>query len=755
MKERDYLAHTENEAGDVQPLDIHLRNVAEKAAAFAAAFGGADEARVAGLIHDLGKFRDEFQSYIRKERGGGMDTHHAIYGAALAFKKGWPCAFAVAGHHAGLHNKGDLQGSIDPDGPYRLATRLPALEEQFSRKVGELPEIVPFPEFLKSEVPSDWEFYIRMIFSCLVDADCLDTEEHRLNRARDVIKLAEVQDVLLNRLLRERDTKSASGQVNEIRHHIFDQCLRASQQEQGFFSLTVPTGGGKTLASMAFALSHAKRWGLKRVIVVIPYLSIIEQNAAEYRRILDPANTGLLLEHHSAVPVREESENAESSTSQRAAENWDAPLVVTTSVQFIESLFASSPSKCRKLHNMARSVVIMDEVQTLPVHLLEPLLNVLRQLRRNYGTTFLFLTATQPGFGHDSVNLKEGFKPGEVQEITEQTGEIFQALERVEFKNCGTLGWDELCERMLGFRQALAVMNVRKHAFALWQTLRESVSDEERDSVFHLSSAMCPEHRLHTIGEIANPRPGSIRDRLQRGLPCRVVATQVVEAGVDFDFPAVFRAMGPLDSIIQAGGRCNREGRLVNESGEPIRGEVYVFIPEEHALPPGIYKTATALTALFLERLGSFELLFSKPDIFSKYFSELLQFADTDHQRGRESTIQDDRTSLRFREVSKKARVIEDAGMPVIVSYGKAREMIARLRDRTEAKYGGGINYKDIRALQRFMVNLRRADLRRALEFGIVTRLAADMDIWVVEEGCYHPHLGLLIEERPTEDFMQ
>lgn len=752
-----YIAHTANEAGEEQPLDVHLRAVAQKAASFADAFGGAAEARVAGVIHDLGKFRDEFQGYLRKERGKGIDTHHAPYGAAFAFNNNWLCAFAIAGHHAGLHNVSDLQTLLDPSGPYRLASRLPELQERFVRIVAQLPADVSLPVFLQGQGPSelDAEFYIRMLFSCLVDADYLDTEEHSLGHPRITVKLADVCSGLLNRVLRERESKPASGRVNQVRHRIFDQCLSAADQEQGFYSLTVPTGGGKTLSSMAFALAHAKKWGLEHVIAVIPYLSIIEQNAAEYRRILDPANKGLVVEHHSAVPVTEDDNQPQSSSAQKAAENWDAPIVVTTSVQFIESLFASSPSKCRKLHNVAKSMVVMDEVQTLPVHLLEPLLNVLRQLRKNYGTSFLFLTATQPGFRHDAVNLREGFRPGEVREITERTGEIFQVLKRVKFKHLGTLDWNDLASKMSNYPQVLAVVNVRKHAFTLWSTLRDCLPEQERDSLFHLSSAMCAEHRLHTIGKITDPRAGSIRDRLARGLPCRVVATQVVEAGVDFDFPAVFRALGPLDSIIQAGGRCNREGRLVNEHGEPVLGDVFVFVPEEHALPPGIYKTATEHTAVFLERLESFDLLFSEPSLFGNYFSEVVQVADTDFRRGRESTIQEDRESLRFRDVSRKARVIEDEGTPVAVPYAQARDIVARFRDPGEGNPGKAFNYAHLRALQRFMVNLRRRDLQKALTYGVVTQLTPDVEVMVLEEGCYHEDLGVLIEERPTEDFVQ
>ncbi len=749
-----YLAHSANEAGKVQLLRDHLENVAKEAGKFAEAFGGTEEAHAAGLLHDAGKFRAEWQSYLRNERGRGLDTHHAAYGAALAFRRTWPCSFAIAGHHAGLHDVHQLQELVDDEGPYEMADRLPVLERLFRQAVGDIPEHVRMPEFLAKESPLILEFYIRMLFSCLVDADYLDTEEHTQGKPRSTTKLPEVCPVLLDRILEERNSKTTEGTVNQIRHGIFDQCLRKASHEQGFFSLTVPTGGGKTLSGMAFALAHAEKWKLDRVIVVIPYLSIIEQNASEYRRILDPDSHDFVVEHHSAVMRSGQNGDDEPSPMEQATENWDAPVIVTTTVQFIETLFASSPSKCRKLHNISRSVVILDEVQTLPSHLLDPLLNVLKELRKNYGVTFLFMTATQPAFRHSGTWLPEGFEPGEVTEITEDTGRVFHVLKRVNYKIETVLDWPTIAQRMACTPQALAVVNVRKHAFVLWEALWDNVFDEERDSVFHLSSAMCAQHRLFTLGKIKDPREGSIRHRLNSGLPCRVVSTQVVEAGVDLDFPLVFRAMGPLDSIVQAAGRCNREGRLVDSDNRPIPGEVVVFTPQEPKLPLGVYKTATEHTASFLNRVST-DSLGTEPEIFGDYFSQLFQQISTDYSRGREAPIQEDRAELRFRRVSRKAKVIQDGGTPVVVPYGKGKGLIDDIRSRAQGPGAPRFGYRDLRKLQRFLVNVREKDFQQLEDLGMVSRLLPDLDLFLLEEGCYSNDLGLLINQRPMEDFIQ
>jgi CRISPR-associated endonuclease/helicase Cas3 len=734
-----------------QGLEEHLRGVAIKAESFARDFGGSEEARMAGWLHDLGKFRDEFQRYLKKERGSGKDTHHAVYGAALAFEHAWPCAFAIAGHHAGLHNRCKLQELIEDPG-YGAASQLPILTQHLRHAMGEIPADIALPPFVKEGAPWSLEFYVRMILSCLVDADYLDSEAYPPGQARPVIRLADIRPVLLERLLRECSSKPVGGTVNQVRREVFRQCREKAGMPPGFFSLTVPTGGGKTLSGMAFALAHAQRWGLQRVIVVIPYLSIIEQNAAEYRRVLDPENQGIVVEHHSAVLLPEGQERQERSPFELAAENWDAPVIVTTSVQFIESLFASSPVKCRKLHNIARSVVILDEVQTLPAHLLNPLLNVFRELKENYGASFLFMTATQPAFRQSPTSLSEGFKQDEVSEIVDDTPRIFASLRRVKYRREDTLDWQTLAKRLAALPQGLCVVNVRRHAFELWEELRGLLPPNEHDSLFHLSSAMCAEHRLWALGEVAHPRAGSIRHRLKRGLPCRVVSTQLVEAGVDVDFPVVFRALGPLDSIVQAAGRCNREMKLEDERGQPAMGQVIVFTPENHSLPAGIYKTATGQTAALLASTPVASLA-THPEIFATYFSQLFQLTATD-----ECKIQDDRQELRFREVSRKAKVIED-GVPVVVPYESeedpsrsGRRLIEEIRARQPEAGRPRFDRHDLRRLQRFMVNLRPRDFQRLVLLHMVTPLLPNLELYCLEEGCYHGDLGLLIDKRPTED---
>ena len=748
----EYLAHLENEEGKPQTLIDHLNGVATKARQFAAKFDASEEGHVAGLLHDVGKFRNEFQQYLRKERSGGKDTHHAVYGAAIAFIRNWPCSFAIAGHHAGLHDVHKLQELVGEDGIYELSERLPNLESLFLKIVGEIPQKIRQPAFCEQSELSA-EFYIRMLFSCLVDADYLDTEEHYSGRCRPEINLQDECQSLFQRIVEEIWRKPSEGLVNKIRHSIFEQCLSKAGDKQGVFSLTVPTGGGKTLSSMAFALAHARKWNLDRIVVVIPYLSIIEQNAAEYRRILDPENRGLVVEHHSATSVEKDSEIQSDSLNQ-SSENWDRPIIITTSVQFIETLFSSSPSKCRKLHNIVNSLVIFDEVQTLPVHLLNPLLNVIRELKENYKVTFLLMTATQPAFRRHPIFLSDGFSNDEVAEVCEDTLSAFNVLSRVDYSIEGQLNWQTLAERMADGIQALCIVNVRKHAFELWDTLRNLLPYDERDSVFHLSSAMCAEHRMDVLGDPNNPKVGSVRHRLKFGLPCRVVATQVVEAGVDLDFPRVFRAMGPLDSIVQAAGRCNREGQLADSSGSAKKGRVLIFEPENDSLPSGIYRTASIHTKNFLLRFPIHQLA-TNPHLFKDYFSELFEQASTDVAKLGLNSIQEDRRNLRFRTVSQKARVISDAGMPVVVGYGHGRKVIEDVRSREIQSWKPKFGYLDLRRLQRFIVNIRDRDIQRLLSYSMLKPLLTNINLYVLEEGCYHNHLGVLIEDRPLEDFIQ
>ena len=743
-----FLAHTENNDGIPHLLKDHLQYVGKLAHHFAEKGCPAlsEVANWAGLLHDFGKYRAEFQEYLRKQRESGTETHHAVYGAALAGQLGFVGgAFTIAGHHAGLHDHGELENLLQGS-KYKAAERIPSLLACFEQELQKPPELIADPEFIDSD-PYSVEFYIRMLFSLLIDADRLDTEAHSIGFCRLPPKLSALE--LLQRLIEEKSRKSQEGELNALRNRIFQNCVDQAQQTPGFFSLTVPTGGGKTLSGMAFALAHAAKHQLRRVIVVIPYLSIIEQNAAQYRKILDPENVGIVIEHHSAVSVPEDTNETrpdspfEKHPAEYAVENWDAPIIVTTSVQFIETLFASRTSRCRKLHNIARSVVIFDEVQTLPSHLLNPLLNVFRELQVNYGTSFVFSTATQPAFRRRPLSLTEGFAPDEITPIIEDASarEIFQRLNRVSFnlpRRDETLSWDELADSMADCDQTLCVVNVRRHAFDLWEKLRGKFPDDQKASVFHLSSAMCAQHRFDKLS--------AIKARLYHRLPCRLVSTQLIEAGVDVDFPIVWRSLAPLDSIVQAAGRCNRENRLQDGTGNPKLGEVIVFRPEKHSLPSGIYKTATDLTASLLEGIEA-DALTTDPNLFGHYFDKLYQSVLTDGK-----AIQEEREKLHFRTVARLARVIDDDPVAVIVPYGKAISIVQSIRDRPVVKGKPRIDRNDLRKLQRYIVNLHSRDFIRLQQLNAIHPLLPNLDISVLEEGWYHADLGILIDHSPTLD---
>ena len=754
-----FLAHTENEKGIPHVLSDHLHSVGQLAREFAEIVHSelVTVAEWTGKLHDIGKYRDAFQSYLRGAQPGGIDTQHAVYGAALAFQQGWPGpAFAIAGHHAGLHDLGKLQEFVTSE-KYQLPERLTEIISRFETELGHIPKQITEPTFVHNDRYKA-EFYIRMLFSVLVDADFLDTEAHYTGTRRSTRHLDAAG--LLTQLNTERLARSSEGPINQLRHQIFEACVEAGRGPQGFFSLTVPTGGGKTLSGMAFALAHAAQHQLRRVIVVIPYLSIIEQNAAEYRRILDPESKGIVIEHHSAVSIPPGSENTNEprvrSPLELAAENWEAPIIITTAVQFLESLFARSPARCRKLHNLAHSVVVLDEVQTLPAHLLNPTLNVMRELQTTYGVSFVFSTATQPAF-RNSQTLSNGFRPGEIREIIPDPASLFAHLKRVEFvlpkTSEETVTWDELADRMASEQQVLCVVNTRRHAFELWEALSLRLSEAERPALFHLSSAMCAEHRLAVLGEIFEPQAGSIRARLKSGLPCRVVSTQLVEAGVDLDFPLVYRALGPLDSIVQAAGRCNRENRLRDATGMPRLGRVVIFRPAEARLPAGVYKTATDITAITLAQLSSAALA-TDPTVFERYFTQLYQSTATDVEHSNEPTIQEDREWLRFRSVAEKAKVIRQDPQAVVVAYSdEGRKRIDDLRSRPVTAGQPRFDRTDLRRFQRFMVSLHHHDFQLLQGLGQVHPLLPNLHLFVLSDGLYHDELGVILHQRPMEDF--
>ena len=728
-----------------QLLSTHLHKVANLAEKFAAPLNLCAEAKLAGLLHDLGKYRDEFQAYLRGERGSSVETQHAIFGAAWAMERSLASTLPVAGHHAGLHDCGDLPGMLAKPA-LRITQTLPELITRLETELGPLPPLPTPPAWVDDELSA--EFYTRLIFSCLFDADRLDTACWPETPLPDcVLQTAQLlEQVHTERSSKAKAAKNPGSPLAVLRNRIFDTAIERAALPPGFFSLTVPTGGGKTLTSMAFALAHAKAHGLRRVIVVIPYLSIIEQNAAEYRRIFGEE---VVLENHSGVRPKDDLKEEEKSRLELVSENWDAPVIVTTSVQFLESLFASSPSKCRKLHRIPRSAVIFDEVQTLPAHLLKPTFNVFRELAANYGTSFVFSSATQPAF-RKCPALPDGFDPHELREIAPEPDDLFRKLRRVNYhlpKTGETLDWPALAEKMAATPQALCVVNLTRHAKELWEQLKRVLS--EKEVPIHLSSAMCPQHRLSLIQ--------MIRKRLAAGQPCRVVSTQLIEAGVDVDFPVVWRALGPLDSIVQVAGRCNREGRLA-------AGEVHVFRPVDHKLPPGVYRAAADQAMITLATLGDEESasnrLAADPQVFRDYFQSLYQVVNTDYAKRGETSIQQDREQLRFREVSRKAKVISDEGQPVIIAHDtRGREfaapLIEEIRNRQVAPGQYRFNRDDLRRLQRFMVNVHSHKFQQLEAMKHIQPLLPNLEIHVLNDGFYHPELGLVIDNRPLDDFLQ
>ncbi len=682
-------------------LEQHLRDTAKKAREFAAPWGAGDWAYWAGMWHDLGKFSAEFQARLDPDahletQPGRVD--HSTAGAIHAHKTlGPPAALAIAGHHAGLADWVSLHaGRLKKQ--QLLDAALLGGAKNFQLQPAPKPSS---PAFLagncaKVDKQRALELWTRFLFSALVDADRLDTEafcEPDKPREREHgIGLRELAEMLDRHL----DTFNANSPVNLVRREILEACRRAAELPPGCFSLTAPTGAGKTLSAMAFALRHAVKQELRRVIVVLPYTSIIEQSANVYREVLGADG---VVEHHSNLdPARETRFN------HLASENWDAPVIVTTTVQFFESLFANKPSACRKLHNIARSVVILDEAQALPAELLAPVLDVLRALVRDYGVSLVISTATQPAF-----RQREGFTGLEqIREIVPQRARAFAQLRRVRIHWPARLdqpaSWEEIAAELQKHPCVLAIVHRRQDARELTQLL-------PHDTI-HLSAAMCAAHRLAVIRRI--------KSDLEANKPIRVISTQLVEAGVDIDFPVVYRALAGLDAVAQSAGRCNREGKLAE-------GHCHLFVAPTQP-PPGILRKALEQTRTMLAESGD-QLDPLSPEPFERFFRGLYFRTNLDAKG-----IQALREGLNFEQVAAAFQMIEEGGMtPVVVPYGDAPRRLDELRF-------AGPSRERLRALQPFIVSLWQHELR---EIQADLQPVADT-VWALHPCRYDQRFGVV-----------
>ena len=701
-----YYAHSaEDELGNLLPyehwqtLQSHSVNVGEMAAEFARVFGAQEVACQTGQLHDLGKYSEAFDHRLH----GGPSVDHATAGAKIAIERwgnaiGKLMAFCIAGHHAGLANgcrEGDNRSTLKQRLALQFGEGIPALDNLWQQEI-KLPQNLSAPP-LKADAHHpffSYAFFTRMLYSCLVDADYLDTEAFYSNLENKAVERGGYPDLnalqhnfnqFINAFRRriaqapaQTEAEKRNAALNRLRSEILDHAVEQAAQPQGLFTLTVPTGGGKTFTSMAFALEHAKHHGMRRVIYVIPFTSIIEQNAAEFRKAFGELGEQAVLEHHSTFDDGKLQNEATKDKLRLASENWDAPIVVTTAVQFFESLFADRSSRCRKLHNIAGSVIILDEAQMLPLNLLLPIMQAIKELAQNYRCSIVMCTATQP-----AVQAENGFYRGfeNVREIAPEPETLFAQLRRTTVQHIGTQTDADLLAKLAEHPQMLVIVNNRRHAHSLYDQAKHL------DGTFHLTTLMCAKHRSQKLDEI--------RGRLKNGESCRVIATSLIEAGVDVDFPLVMRAEAGLDSVAQAAGRCNREGKRPSENSF-----VWIFAPEEQWKAPPELATQAAVMRLTADSFSD-DLLSTQA--VAAYFAELYQLKGSELDNKKILKMHNDTgqsLDFPFQTVADKFRMIESHMQPLIIPFdGEAENLISSLH---QADHIGGL----LRKLQPYTVQI-------------------------------------------------
>ena len=733
MENTQIISHIRKEDLAIQTNKAHSCGVAERAELFTQALGMPGWGTFLGLLHDKGKEKKDFQTYIRlmnefpADSRTYQDKTHAYVGALLAkrlFPKGYHfVAYALAGHHAGMPDSYSLEELLKKDLPEEVSW-------------DGLPDVPSPPSYLRQMQQPDLNHLFRMLYSCLVDADYLDTENFMMpGQARLRNNQTSLADLLpkLEVYLQNLAERSADTPVNRIRKQVQDVCRQAAERPSGVYSLTVPTGGGKTLSSILWAMLHAIRQGKQRIILSIPYTSIITQTAAVLKKIFGDDQ---VLEHHSNLAVDETDVSDETALRKKlATENWDFPIIVTTNVQLLESMYASHPSACRKLHNIANSVLLFDEVQTLPGERLQPIVDALRTYQRFFGVSLLFTTASQPTLegvrpGHQADLL--GFE--KIEEIVPAAWHLHEKLRRVHLHFCTSpLTYQEISEQLLQHPRVLCIVNTRKDAGEIFSRLGES---EPGALHFHLSRMMCAEHLDHTLHEI--------KEALQRdaSTPIRVVSTQLVEAGVDMDFPVVYRQEAGLDSILQAAGRCNREGKL------PELGRTEVFQIEGRRVPLGTlnYANQARLNMPVPEDWFSPEAM---KDYFTHFYHQIPTFDKKEEGKdGLKWTMHELLYSVKklmFDTADHVFRLIDSKGYSVVVHYGESDTLMNHLKN-------GVFDPLLFRRLNRYAVQLNEHDFKAFVEAGMIEPVQGLY--YLSDSAQYHSSVGLKLDNHWIDEIL-
>lgn len=704
--EMKYIAHIDGER--IQTIKEHLEGTAKLSGEFAEKFGKQDWGYCCGMLHDIGKYSIDFQKRILGENNYRVD--HSTAGARVCLEKGGKYSFleyCIAGHHAGLPNYGN---NYDESTDSTLSgRRLKKLSDyQAYQTEIEVPAINSMPIDLKRTVNPDFSLsvFMRMIYSCLVDADFLDTEafmkegKQGRNSGENIEILFKKLENYISGWLKNQDINTVNGRRTEI----LKNCLEMGKTEKGLFRLTVPTGGGKTVASLAFALRHALENKMDRIIYVIPYTSIIEQNAKVFRDILGEEN---VLENHCNVDYESSEELL---PMQLASENWDKPVVVTTNVQFFESLFANKSSKCRKLHNIANSVIIFDEAQMLPNDYLKPCVAMIEELINSYQVSAVLCTATQPAlasFFHEGISAKE---------LCPRMEEQFEFFKRTVFENVGVLTENDLIQRLEKEYQALCIVNTKKRAQRIYKQL-------EGEGVYHLSTSMYPKHRRRILREI--------RERLQKNKKCILISTSLVEAGVDLDFQSVYRELAGVDSMIQAAGRCNREGlRPAKES------KVYIFQFEGKENVLGQRQQIDVAKSMIADNRDVSDM-----ESITQYF-EMLYHIKGDSLDKKKIMDEFQNKRYNFAKVGKEFKLIEQDTKTIFINYEEeANETLCLLKER-------GFTRSGMRKASQYCITVYENEFNKLYGIGSIQPISEDIEDFyeLRDKEKYTEKIGLELE---------